>query len=638
VPPNLLDSVLKSPSRSLGLAVGGILLLAGVATFAAGPAPTPPPPKPSAKEPASPPPFTLPPGAKRAIVTGGPPPPIMKLADVRPGMVGEALTVFSGTKPEPFKVRVVSVLRQFLPKQDVILIRAEDPRVEHSGIVAGMSGSPVYIDGKLLGAVAYAWSFAKEPLGGVTPIENMLAERARPRRKTPLELAAGGGEEGGTGLPGAADERPDSNDGRLVRAAVPLSVSGFGPRAMAELAETLRPVGLVPMQAGGGRALTGKVEPGHVEPGSAIGVELVRGDMSMVGTGTVTYVDGSTVLAFGHPMFGIGESYLPLVDAQIHAFLPSLAQSFKMSSPLHEIGVLVQDRPSCIIGNLDGRTTMMPVDVRVTGPEGKTRTFHAEVARSRRLTPTLASMVVANAVADAEPDVTDVIATVDGKLAIQGRGTLELSDQVFSTEGISGRVLGGARGLRALGELMFNPFEPVVVDRMDVDVRVELRRDTAEIVGVSVPTETVRAGDTVPVRVTLRPYAGPEYVETVPVRIPETVRGQAVHIEAASGVMARPDAAPAEDLAGYIDNMRKYWTAASIVVSLQTPDEGAAIHGRLVPSLPASALDTLRPANQTRRADSYRVAERTVFPSKRLVSGRQELTIAVVDDVLGHNR
>ena len=424
-----------------------------------------------------------------------------------------------------------------------------------------------------------------------------------------------------------------------MQASVPLAVSGFTPRVVAELTDVLRPVGLVPMQAGGGRALTpGKLEAGHVEPGSAIGVELVRGDMSMVGTGTVTYVDGSTVLAFGHPMFGIGESYLPLVDAEIHAFLPSLAQSFKMSSPLHEIGVLVQDRQSCIIGDLDGRTTMMPIDVRVTGPEGKTRTFHAEVARSRRLTPTLASMVVANAVADAEPDVTDVIATVNGKLTIQGRGTLELTDQVFSTEGISGRVLGGARGLRALGELMFNPFEPVIVDRMDVDVRIELRRDVADIVGVAVPTETVRAGDTVPVRVTLRPYAGPEYVETVPVKIPLTVRGQAVHIEAASGVMARPDAAPAETLSGYIDNMHKFYTAANIVVSVQTPDEGAAVHGRLIANLPASAMDTLRPANQTRRADSYRIAERTVFPSKRLVSGRQELTVPVVDDVLGHNR
>ena len=617
--------MLRKLPRSLGVLVGGITILAGISTLASGPAP-----------------FTLPPGAKRAVVTGGPPPAIMKLADVKPGMVGQALTVFTGTKPEPFKIRVVSVLKQFLPKQDVILIRAEDPRVEHSGIVAGMSGSPVYIDGKLVGAVAYAWSFAKDALGGVTPIENMLAERSRPRRKTPLELAAGEDDGAGAGLPALANAGGAipgaSPDGRLVRASVPLSVSGFGPRAMAELADVLRPVGLVPTQAGGGRALGGKLEAGHVEPGSAIGVELVRGDMSMVGTGTVTYVEGSTVLAFGHPMFGIGESYLPLVDAEIHAFMPSLAQSFKMSSPLNEIGVLVQDRQSCIIGNLDGRTTMMPVDVRVTGPEGKVRTFHAEVARSRRLTPTLASMVVANAVADAEPDVTDVVATVNGKLTVRGRGTLELSDQVFSTEGISGRVLGGARGLRALGELMFNPFEPVIVDRMDVDVRLELRRDVSEIVAVSVPTETVRAGDTVPVRVTLRPYAGAEYVETVPVKIPYAVRGQAVHIEAASGVMARPETAPAESLGTYIENLHKYYTAANIVVTVQTPDEGAALHGRLIPNLPASALDTLRPANETRRADTYRVAERTVFPSKRIVSGRQELTIAVVDDVLGHNR
>ena len=118
----------------------------------------------------------------RAVVPSGPPPAILPLSEVRAGMVGQALTVFQGTKPEPFKVRVVSVMRNFLPKQDVILIRAEDPRVEFSGIVAGMSGSPVYIDGKLVGAVAYAWSFAKEPLGGVTPIETMLSERARPRR------------------------------------------------------------------------------------------------------------------------------------------------------------------------------------------------------------------------------------------------------------------------------------------------------------------------------------------------------------------------------------------------------------------------------------------------------------------------
>ena len=216
----------------------------------------------------------------------------MPLADVKPGMVGEALTVFQGTKPEPFKVRVVSVLRNFLPKQDVILMRAEDPRVEFSGIVAGMSGSPVYIDGKLVGAIAYAWSFAKEPLGGVTPIETMLAERARPRRSGKEVLADGWSSPDtsgkGThfvntnaGVPHASlESRSDgpaalarglglpptaptiaTGEPRLLRASVPLSVAGFTPRTVAELAEGLR-ADRAGAAAGGRRAQAGSAGGG----------------------------------------------------------------------------------------------------------------------------------------------------------------------------------------------------------------------------------------------------------------------------------------------------------------------------------------------------------------------------------------
>jgi hypothetical protein len=585
----------------------------------------------------------------------------MPLADVRPGMVGEALTVFQGTRPEPFKVRVVAVMRNFLPKQDVILVRAEDARVEFSGIVAGMSGSPVYVDGKLVGALAYAWSFAKEPLGGVTPIESMLTERRRPRRVKEELLAqteadgtrtltvAEGGERGATsggggGRPTALDRGlglpavlpAAAGEPRLARASVPLSIAGFGPRAVAELAEELKPAGLVPLQAGGGRKLGGRAVAGRVEPGSAIGVELVRGDMSTVGTGTVPYVDGNSVLAFGHPMFGIGEVYLPMVDAEIHSFLPSVSQSFKMSSPLVEVGTLVQDRQSCIIGDLGARTTMVPVNVRVTGPGAEPRVFQAEVARNRRLTPMLASLVTSNAIADAEPDVADMVVTVTSKVNLKGHAPLELRDQLFTSEGVSGRALSGSRGLRAVGDLLFNPFEPVVLDRMDVDVRVEYRRDVAEIVGVALPGDVIHAGDTVPLRVTLRPYAGAEYTETVPVPIPRNVGGDVVKIEVATGASVRPEMPQAESLRVYIDNLRRFYTASSIVVSVQTPEDGAAMRGRLLSSLPSSALDTLRPGNQTRRADAYRVADRTVFPSKRLVSGKQELTVFVRNDALGN--
>jgi hypothetical protein len=605
----------------------------------------------------------------------------MPLSEVKPGMVGQALTVFQGTKPEPFKVRVVSVMHNFLPKQDIILIRAEDPRVEFSGIVAGMSGSPVYIDGKLVGAVSYAWSFAKEPLGGVTPIESMLAEKRRPRRIGREYFAEGGPDNGlgqtkpggqpagtsvaqaggreslripaamsalaqnhsgfgspdalsrGLGLPPIGPP-PANGEPRLLRASVPLTVSGFSARTVGELAEEMRPTGLVPLQAGGGGHI-GPPKAGHVEPGSAIGVELVRGDMSTVATGTVTYVNGSDVLAFGHPLFGIGEVYLPMVDAEIHAFLPSLSQSFKMSSPLNEVGTLVQDRPACIVGDLDARTTMLPIDVRVTGPGVEPRLFHAEVARNRRLTPMLASMVVGNAIADAEPDVTDMIVTVTSKVGLKGYAPLEMRDQIFSPEGVSSHALASSRGLRAMGELLVNPFEPITLDRMDVDVRVEYRRDVAEIVGVALPTQDVHAGDTVDLRVTLRPYGGSEYVETVPVIIPRTVAGQLLKIEVASGASVKPDVPQAETLPVYIDNMRKSYSATSIVVTLQTPDDGASLRGRLISGLPDSALDTLRPGNQTNRAGAYHVADRTLFPARQLVSGREELSVAVKTDALG---
>jgi hypothetical protein len=591
-----------------------------------------------------------------AIVPSGPPPAIMPLSEVRPGMVGQALTVFQGTKPEPFKVKVVSVMRNFLPKQDVILIRAEDPRVEFSGIVAGMSGSPVYIDGKLVGAVAYAWSFAKEPLGGVTPIESMLAERTRPRRITkeyfadagnprlPASLQASATSHDGfgapdalargIGLPAMGPTTTTSGEPRLMRASVPLSVSGFTPRTVGELADELRPTGLVPLQAGGGRR-PGPPAAGHVEPGSAIGVELVRGDMSTVATGTVTYVKGGDVLAFGHPMFGIGEVYLPMVDAEIHAFLPSLSNSFKMSSPLNEVGTLVQDRPSCIVGDLEARSTMLPVEVRVTGPGVEPRVFHADIARNRRLTPMLASMVVGNAIADAEPDVTDMIVTVTSKVGVKGFAPLEMRDQIFSPEGVSSHALASSRGLRAMESLLFNPFEPVVLDRMDVDVRVEYRRDVAEIVGIALPSQDIHAGDTVDLKVTMRPYAGAEYVETVPVIIPRNVGGQNVKIEVSTGAAVRPDVPQAETLPVYIDNLRKSYSASAIVVTLQTPDDGASLRGRLISGLPASALDTLRPGNQTRRADAYHIADRTIFPARQLVSGKQELSVAIKGDVLG---
>jgi hypothetical protein len=301
------------------------------------------------------------------------------------------------------------------------------------------------------------------------------------------------------------------------------------------------------------------------------------------------------------------------------------------------VGTLTQDRQSCIMGDLTARTTMVPIDVRVAGPGAEPRVFHAEVARNRRLTPTLAALVLGNAINDAEPDVADMMVTVSSKVAVKGMAPLELKDHLFSSDGISGRALTSTRGIRALSELLANPFEPVVLERVEIDVRVDYRRDVAEIVGVSLPGDHIEAGDTVPLRVTLRPYAGHEYVETIPVTIPRNLGGSAIKIEVSSGAQVKPETPAVESLSIFVDNLRRYYTASSIVVSLQTPDDGVTLHGRLLPDLPAAALDTLQPGNQTRRADAYRVANRTAFASKRLVSGKQELSVFVREDVLGRH-
>jgi hypothetical protein len=289
----------------------------------------------------------------------------------------------------------------------------------------------------------------------------------------------------------------------------------------------------------------------------------------------------------------------------------------------------VQDLPSGIVAELGRHAPLVPIEVRVTARGEKRRDFQAQMALHRRLLPLLAATVVGSAFTESEPDVTDMVITMTTRLAVRGAGSVEIRDQIFSPEGLSGRVLSQAHGLKALSDLLGNAFEPAVIERMDVEVRVEYRDDVTEIVAAALPDGRARPGETVALRVVLRPYAGKEFVESVPVLIPRALAGKTVKIEVASGALVRPDVPKPETLRGLMDNLRASYPAKSIVVSLSTPDSGVSLRGRLIPSLPDSALDTLRSTSQTRRADSYHVADRSVHPCDHLVTGRQEVTVRV---------
>ena len=582
--------------------------------------------------------------------------PIMPLSEIRAGMKGYGLTVFQGTKPERFDVRVISVLHNFLPKQDIILIQSDDPRLLHSGIAAGMSGSPIYIEGRLAGALSYGWHFAKDPIAGVTPIESMTAELKRPLRgrlATPVAAAANDPQF----RPGhrrslddvIAERRrdlsdrspllarlpipslPEGNEPRLVRASVPLSLAGFGAAAFAELSHAFAPFHMVPLQAGGAGRNDGS-GPSHFEEGGSIAVQLIRGDVSAAGTGTVTAVEGTKVLAFGHPMFNVGEIYLPIATAEIHTFLAALSSSFKMASPLKEIGSLIQDRQAGIVGDTSQRADMIPVHVKVGGPGRAEQDFHFEVVRHRFLTPMLASTVVANAAQNAASDVADATITVRSNLAVRGYKPLELTDHIYSPDGVSPRTLSMATGLKAIGEILFNPFRPANLDKIDISVDVDYKADVAEIVGVSLDSDELEPGSRPSLYVTLRPYAGQEFVKAVPFDVPRSLAGQTIKVTVTAGNLAKPDVAPPEDLRGLINNLRKGYAANELVVGLETPDEGVTLRGSVIPDLPGSVIDTLRPGASTRRADTFKRAFRFVVPMHGIMQGKQEISVHIKDD------
>jgi hypothetical protein len=612
-------------------------------------------------------------------------PEILPLSAVRPGMTGYGLTVFQGTEPERFSVRIIGVLRQHLPSMDIILVKSDDPRVVHTGIAAGMSGSPIYVDGKLVGALAYGWQFSKDAIGGVTPIEYILKELDRPRRSTtaavsPAATGGAGPDSFVAAMPdrrmlramlgereNAADERspvlsrilppgPPTivaasasafGEPRLYRAALPLSVAGLSDRAVQALRDVFGPLGMVPLQTGGAGPTpgTGRRGPERFEPGGALAVQLIRGDLSAAGTGTVTYVKGEQVAAFGHNMLNAGELAFPIATAEIFTILPSQISSFKMAAPLEEKGALLLDRQACIVGSTAEKapTVAMQVSVRTSGASaagaaaiGRSplteQVFRTELASHRFLTGALAQSVVTSALQVGAPDVTDAVIAVRSRLQVAGFSPLEQTDYFYSASGISDRLVAGSTGMKQLADLLSNPFAPVKIERLDLQIDVSYRAELAEIVSAQVPGDELEPDTRPSLQVTLRPYGGAPYVRAIPIEVPRWLAGQSLKIEVAAGSTVKPEVAPPETLGDLVENLRKGYSARSLVVTLHTLDDGVMLRGRLVPNLPASVIATLRPSGQSKRGEPYKRVGRVVVDVGTVLSGKQELVVQVKDN------
>lgn len=595
---------------------------------------------------------------------------VYPISKVQRGQTGYGMTTFKGTTPERFTFEVVSVVKNFLPKQDIVLVKSDDPKVQVSGFWQGMSGSPLYIDDKLLCAFSYGFRFNKIALGGCTPIEYMKKDGDTYRRNAPVQAAQKGAPKmvvpatsstmadwkrltPNLDVAEAMDAlgpkhkswllaaplpqpvaKPEPVDGGVMQASVPLSISGFSAPAFSQLEKMFGDSNLVPVRSGGTSAgSAGKVENGPTKfiMGGSIAVELIRGDMSAAAVGTVSYVDGEKVLAFGHPMFQTGETYAPVSTVYVHTVIPSAQSAFVMGSAVNEIGSLVQDRQSAIMADTGLRTPTIPVNIEITTVSGKhteSGKFHVELLANKFLTPSLTGAALMNAVNYYLPDRDDVTARVESTVRVKGIEPIKFVDFMHANDGAAS-VMGAVRGLRVLVPLMLNPFAPVQVEGIDMKVDLAFEANFGEIKEIKIPTGDLIAGQRNTLRVLMSTWDGKDILEDVPVDVPANLAGGIVTLEVTSGDSAKLDAAPPVDLPSLVAAFKKLLPGNVWAVSLYPADEGVALEGKLVRDLPASALDKLRPQTHTQRAQVYKPIARTTAPSRRVVEGSASVLVRV---------
>ena len=571
---------------------------------------------------------------------------IMPVSKIRPGMTGYGLTVFSGFKIERFSVKVIAVAKNFLPKQDIILMKIDHPRLRKTGVVGGMSGSPIFLDGKLVGALAYGWRFAKEPITGVTPIENMLAMLSRksrrpvgnPARKTVSAVDEHRGRRPVDRLtleslsrrdrwwrPSLRSRHRPRSSTMLTPVSVPLNVAGFSSDTVRAMRDLLGDYGMEPVQGGG----TGKIEgPTRFTAGGALGLRLVAGDMSMAGTGTVTWVKGNNVLAFGHSAFNAGEISVPVVSARINHTLASVARSFKLSSPARVLGALVQDRQPAIHADTSRRVSMVPLTLTMRA-RGFNRTFRAQLAKHRLLTGQLSSMVVASALKEAMADVDQATFRVRTRISAKGLPQLKIDEQRYSPAGVRQAAVFFSRGLAAVRQLLNNPFRPVELERIDVELDVDYNTHAVVVAGLQVSALSVDPGSRINLNVTFRPYGGAEFSKTYPLEIPPGLAGSVVRVEVAGGLSARPTLARPRNLRQYARNLRTLYPGRSVVVTLYTPSQGIKLSGRVISDLPESVIDSLNTGAKVRSERAFKAYNRRVVGTNRVVAGKKSIRIRV---------
>ena len=579
---------------------------------------------------------------------------VMPLDQVRPGMQGVGRTVFEGARVDEFGVRVLGVLENAVgPRQSLILVRLEGGPLAQTGVIAGMSGSPVFVDGKLIGAVAYAFPFGKEPIAGITPIADMIeaagssapraaSTRLRPEDglKEPLDRASvsaalirplrapGSAALRGTALPAGVA------GATLSPVAVPLVFSGFEKDSFDWARGVFSEMGFAPVLGGGGGAAPGLLP--DLAPGAAVGVSLVEGDLDLSATGTLTHIDGDRVYAFGHPFYNLGPTRFPLKKAWVYSIFPSLQVSWKIAAAMDAVGTMDQDRSTTISGRLGEGPRMIPVEVRLRSPRASERTFRFRMVEDELFTPLLGYVALLSVLQGHERATGAATLRVDARLSLAGGREVRVRDVVASDQAAS-QAAAAVAGPLAL--LVGNDFEKVPVERLDVSVDAAETLDTATLERAWVDhPPPLRPGTVAPVRVQLRTHRGEKITQTLEVAIPPSAPtgsytllvADAATMDAMEQREARQGFVP-RDMGQLLRALNRLRAGNRVYARLTRPGGGAVVGGEYLPALPGSVLSVLSSSDQG--TGVVPLAASTVWAGERAtewaVTGWRQITLSV---------
>ena len=567
------------------------------------------------------------------------------LADVHRGLHGTAWTVFEGTAPEPMDVEILGLLKDAIgPGQDMILARLHGTKPEFTGVVAGMSGSPVYIDGKLVGALSYRiGQFSKEPICGITPIASMLQVRDLPVID-PVVLAdtdpmsqkrdpsAGSGQATGHPLEAGAPE---------IRAIdTPLVFNGFSSDALARYGGSFRSMGMEPV-SGIGSASPETAQPEPIVPGSAVSAVLARGDLNVAATCTVTYVDAKQLLACGHPITQFGSISIPMTKAEVLATLPSPMNAFKIVNTTETVGSFTQDRANAVAGTFGLAARMIPVSVEVTPAPGSglpAQSLHFEVLDNRQLTPQVMLASVFQSLSGTNTAANEMTLQLSGDIVLRDAGTIRLADTFSAADGAPAAAAATQYVAQRFLAVYENDLQQPHIDSVHIRAVAVPRRESAELEAARLSTDEAQPGDTVTVEATLRPFQGSTRTLRIPVVLPTTMQEGSLRILVSDGrsldrLLSPPPAAGAHPL-GLVDTvaqLNRTHTNDRVYVTLLDHQTQAVTAAAALPSLPPSIANALQPLRGTREISftSETAAEAGSAPANAEVSGSHVLTIRI---------